>query len=282
MYDYTYYGDYDSASLGGFAALGGGIWLVGTAISILIIVSMWKIFKKAGKQGWESIVPIYNVIVMLEISGLPMWYLVLYIIPIVNIYAMFKTYIELAKKFGKGAGFGVLTVFVPIVGFPVLAFSKCNYEGVTNSSNGNVSNNNFNNNIPNNNVMNNVNPVDNTNVQDVNNMVNNINQMNSVNTMNTNVEQVNNNTMNNVNNDVYSFNSMSDIQTANQNTEQTVNNVNQTMEQGMNNMQANTDINGIVSVTPVMPETNNVNTNTNTDTNSGVNNNQNNNINMFQ
>lgn len=264
MYDYTYYGDYDSASLGGFAALGGGIWLVGTAISILIIVSMWKIFKKAGKQGWESIVPIYNVIVMLEISGLPMWYLVLYIIPFANIYAMFKTYIELAKKFGKGTGFGVLTVFVPIVGFPVLAFSNCSYEGVTNSSNGNVSNNNVNNNIPNNNVMNNVNPVDNTNVQ-------------GVNTINNNVEQVNN-TINNVNNDVYSFNSMSDIQTVNQSTEQNVNNVNQTMEQNMNNTQVNTDINGIVSVTPVMPENNNVNTNINND----VNNNQNNNINMFQ
>lgn len=266
MYDYTYYGDYDSASLGGFAALGGGIWLVGTAISILIIVSMWKIFKKAGKQGWESIVPIYNVIVMLEISGLPMWYLVLYIIPFANIYAMFKTYIELAKKFGKGTGFGVLTVFVPIVGFPVLAFSNCSYEGVTNSSNGNVSNNNVNNNIPNNNVMNNVNPVDNTNVQGVNNMVNDVNQMNNV------------NTMNNVNNDVYSFNSMSDIQTVNQSAEQNINNVNQTMEQNMNNMQANTDINSIVSVTPVMPENNNVNTNINND----VNNNQNNNINMFQ
>lgn len=278
MYDYTYYGDYDSTSLGGFAALGGGFFLVGTILSILIIVSMWKIFKKAGKQGWESIVPIYNVIVMLEISGLPMWYLVLYIIPFANIYAMFKTYIELAKKFGKGTGFGVLTVFVPIVGFPVLAFSKCNYEGVTNSSNGNASNNNFNNNIPNNNVMNNVNPVNNTNVQSVNN----INQMNNVNNMNTNVEQVNNNTMNNVNNDVNSFNSMSDIQTVNQNTEQNVNNVNQTMEQNMNNTQVNTDVNGIVSVTPVMPENNNVNTNINTDTNNDENNNQNNNINMFQ
>lgn len=270
MYDYTYYGDYDSASLGGFAALGGGFFFVGTILSILIIISMWKIFKKAGKQGWESIVPIYNVIVMLEISGLPMWYVVLYIIPFANIYAMFKTYIELAKKFGKGIGFGVLTVFVPIVGFPVLAFSKCNYEGVINSSNGNVSNNNVNNNIPNNNVMNNVNSVNNTNVQGVNN----INQMNNVNNMNNNTEQVNN-TMNNVNNDVYSFNSMSDIQTVNQNTEQNVNNVNQTMEQNMNNTQVNTDINGIVSVTPVMPENNNVNTNINND----VNNNQNN---MFQ
>ena len=281
MYDYTYYGDYDSTSLGGLAALGGGFLLVGAVLSILLIVSMWKIFKKAGKKGWESIVPIYNIIVMLEISGLPMWYVVLYIIPFANIYAIFKTYIELAKKFGKGAGFGVLTVFVPIVGFPVLAFSKCSYEGATNSSNGNVSNNNFNNNIPNNSVMNNVNSVDNTNVQSANNMTNDVNQMNNVNTMNTNTEQVNN-TMNNVNDDVYSFNSMSDIQIVNQNTEQTVSNANQTMEQNMNNMQVNTDINGIVSVTPVLPEINNVNTNTNTDTNSGVNNNQNNNINMFQ
>ena len=279
MYDYTYYGDYGSTSsmFGGLAALGGGVWLIGTAISIFLIVSMWKIFKKAGKQGWESIVPIYNVIVMLEISGLPMWYIVLYIIPFANIYAMFKTYIELAKKFGKGTGFGVLTVFFPYVCFPILGFSNCSYEGVTNSSNGSVSNNN----IPNANVMNNVNSVNNANVnvQSVNNMTNDVNQMNSVNTMNNNVEQVNN-TMNNVNNDVYSFNSMSDIQTVNQNTEQTVNNVNQTMEQNMNNTQVNTDINGIPSVTPIMPENNGVNTNT--DTNNDVNNNQNNNINMFQ
>ena len=282
MYDYTYYGDYGSASslFGGLALFGGAFWFISMGVSILMIIALWKIFTKAGEEGWKAIIPIYNIVVLLKISGLPTWYLILYIIPFANIYAMIKTYIELSKKFGKDSGFGVLTFFFPVICFPILAFSNCSYEVVTNSSNGSVSNINFNNNIPNNNVMNNVNPVNNTNVQGVNNMVNDVNQMNNVNTMNTNVEQVNN-TMNNANNDVYSFNS-SDIQTVNQSTEQNVNNFNQTMEQNMNNTQVNTDINGIVSVTPVMPENNNVNTNINTDTNNGVNNNQNNNINMFQ
>lgn len=131
MYDYTYYGDYgyDSAfSVGEFTIFGTGTLLVGAGISILIFVALWKIFKKAGKKGWEAIIPIYNIIVLLEISGLPTWYLVLYLIPLANIYAIFKNYIELSKKFGKDSGFGVLMVFFPVICMPILAFSNCTYK----------------------------------------------------------------------------------------------------------------------------------------------------------
>lgn len=41
---------------------------------VLYIVSMWKLFKKAGKQGWEAIVPYYNTYVLIEIAGLNWWY----------------------------------------------------------------------------------------------------------------------------------------------------------------------------------------------------------------
>lgn len=80
--------------------------------------------QKAGKPGWASIVPIYNMIVLLEITELPLWYIVLFFIPFANIYALFKIYIELAHKFGKSTGFGVATVFFSIVCLPILAFSK--------------------------------------------------------------------------------------------------------------------------------------------------------------
>jgi hypothetical protein len=40
---------------------------------------MWKVFEKAGKPGWASIIPIYNVIVMLEIVGKPIWWLIMFI-----------------------------------------------------------------------------------------------------------------------------------------------------------------------------------------------------------
>ena len=126
MYDYSYYGDYGydsvkSASI--LAGFGAFTWVISMAISVFTIVCSWKIFKKAGKKGWESIVPIYNVIVELEIVRLPMWYIALIFVPIANIYAMFKINIELAKKFGKSTGFGIgLTLLSPIFR-AILAFS---------------------------------------------------------------------------------------------------------------------------------------------------------------
>ena len=122
MYDYDLY-DY-STELSSTSSIGGFPLFVGGLVSILTIVSLWKIYKKAGKPGWASIIPIYNIIVLLQIADLPLWYLLLLIIPFANIYAVFKIYIELAHKFGKSTGFGVATVFFSIVCFPILAFDK--------------------------------------------------------------------------------------------------------------------------------------------------------------
>lgn len=122
MYDYDLY-DY-SAEVSTTSSIGTFPLILGGLLSLLAIVSLWKIFKKAGKPGWASIVPIYNIIVLLEITGLPLWYIVLFIIPFANIYVIFKVYIELAHKFGKSTGFGVATVFFSIICLPILAFSK--------------------------------------------------------------------------------------------------------------------------------------------------------------
>lgn len=177
MYGYGYdygYADYDTtvSVLGGLAAMMGVISIISLAVSVFMIITLWKIYKKAGKKGWEAIVPIYNIIVLLEIVELPMWYIALFFVPIANIYAMFKIYIELAHKFGKSTGFGVLTVFFSFICLPILAFGKNNvYNG--NNSTSNVNNNNvqqpqF---TPNNNTF--VNPNVNASMQ--NNPINNQN-----------------------------------------------------------------------------------------------------------
>ena len=111
------------------------IGIVSLVLGLLMLISIWKIFKKAGKHGWASIVPIYNFIVLIEVAGLPLWYFILFLIPFVNIYAYFKIHIEIAHKFGKGTGFGVLSVFFPIICLPMLAFGKCKYEGNDNNTN---------------------------------------------------------------------------------------------------------------------------------------------------
>ena len=136
MYDYNYY--YDTGANGAAVGVATGFlifyWIFYLAILVFEIVCMWKIFKKAGKNGWEAIIPIYNIIVLLEITELPMWYIALFFVPFANIYALFKINIELAHKFGKSTGFGVGLVFLSVIFDAILAFSKdCVYNGSTSS-----------------------------------------------------------------------------------------------------------------------------------------------------
>ena len=100
---------------------------------IFLLVCMYKVYKKAGRKGWEALVPIYNIVVLMQIAGLPSWYIVLYFVPIANIYVMFKTYIELAHKFGKSTGFGILLIFFSFVFLPILAFGDATYNGGDNN-----------------------------------------------------------------------------------------------------------------------------------------------------
>ncbi len=107
------------------------IMVIYFAILLLMIVSLWKIFEKAGKPGWAAIIPIYNIIVMLEIVGKPVWWLLLLFIPFVGIVVSIMMVLELAKKFGKGGGFALGLILLPIVFYPILAFGDAKYEGST-------------------------------------------------------------------------------------------------------------------------------------------------------
>lgn len=150
--------NYDLGSSSGTGSLG-GLFLMSGILSLVTIVSQWKVFTKAGKPGWASIVPVYNMIVMIQIADLSLVYLLLFFVPIANIYALFKIYIGIAHKFGKSTGFGVGLIFLTIIFMPMLAFGDAVYEGNSNTSMNNDfnnNNNNFNNNNNNfNNQMNN-------------------------------------------------------------------------------------------------------------------------------
>lgn len=145
MYNYYNYGyDYNAAQVAtGVVGVALGvlifIWIIGIAISVFTIICNWKVFTKANKPGWASIVPIYNFIVLLEIVELPMWYIALLLVPFANIYAVIKIYIELAKKFGKSSAFGVGLILLNPIFMAILAFSKeCVFIGNTTVTNNNV------------------------------------------------------------------------------------------------------------------------------------------------
>lgn len=96
---------------------------------VLMIAGMWKTFAKAGKPGWASIVPIYNLMVLAEIGGKePVWGLLL-MIPIAGIYFGIILFYEVAIRFGKDAGFVAGLILLPFVFWPILGFGAARYRG---------------------------------------------------------------------------------------------------------------------------------------------------------
>jgi hypothetical protein len=77
--DYTYNTSSTLSPEAGAAMAGASLvfMLLYLAVIVVMVASLWKLFTKAGKPGWASIVPIYNNIVLLEIIGRPWWWLLI-------------------------------------------------------------------------------------------------------------------------------------------------------------------------------------------------------------
>lgn len=99
------------------------------ALIVLLIVSQWKIYSKANKPGWACLIPIYNIIVLLEIVGKPLWWLFLFLIPIVNIVFVIWMTNLLSKSFGKSEGFTIGLIFLPFIFIPILGLGDAKYIG---------------------------------------------------------------------------------------------------------------------------------------------------------
>lgn len=99
------------------------------AMVVFMIAAMWKVFQKAGFEGWECIVPVYNGIILCRIAGRPDWWVVLLLVPYVNYVFSIIVAIDVAKKFDKGAGFGVGLALLPFVFYPILGFGDATYLG---------------------------------------------------------------------------------------------------------------------------------------------------------
>ena len=95
---------------------------------VVMFVALWKIFTKAGKPGWGAIVPIYDLYLEFEIAFGNGWLFLLMLVPIVNFVVAIILPFKLAKAFGKGAGFGLGLLFLPIIFHLILAFGSAEYQ----------------------------------------------------------------------------------------------------------------------------------------------------------
>ncbi len=109
-----------------------GFVILSLLLLILMIVSFWIVYEKAGHPGWASIVPFYNAWVWAEIGGKPGWMGLLlcfigfipYVGGIIGLVMTIIISIGVAKTFDRGVAFGIGLWFLPVVFYPILAFSK--------------------------------------------------------------------------------------------------------------------------------------------------------------
>ena len=145
LYGTTTYGNaVGTAAAATTAALIGVIilWIIAGAAAIVTLIALYKLFKKAGKVGYEALIPFHDTFVLFQLAGInPVWILGLVFgaavafIPVLGwiVYPAYCIFIEiwlnirLAKTFGKETGFGVLMAFFPFVMYPILAFGDAKY-----------------------------------------------------------------------------------------------------------------------------------------------------------
>ncbi len=115
---------------GAAGAVGLGIFLlIYLAIIIIVIAGFWKMFTKAGQPGWAAIIPIYNSYIMCKIAGRPGWWVILLLIPYLNLIFWIILMVDLAKSFGKSIAFAVGMILLSFIFIPILGFGDAEYQG---------------------------------------------------------------------------------------------------------------------------------------------------------
>jgi hypothetical protein len=134
--DYTYYTMSDSSTDAGMGGLLVAYLVLAVVLGIPAVAGLWKMFEKAKEPGWAAVVPIYNIVVFLKVVGRPTWWIFFFVLAFIPFLGVVVSIVlglilanDMAKSFGKAAGYTVLLFLVPFVGYPLLGFGKDKYQG---------------------------------------------------------------------------------------------------------------------------------------------------------
>lgn len=112
-----------SSNGGGFAAFG-ILMVIYLALFVVFLIGYWKVFTKLGLPGWMGIIPLVNVYMLFKARGQhePVVWLILSLIPCVNIIAMWFLASDTAELFGKDVGWKIFLFLIPGISHLVLGF----------------------------------------------------------------------------------------------------------------------------------------------------------------
>ena len=71
--------------------------------NLIIFGGTQKLFMLAGISSWKSIIPLYNIIKLLELINRPKWWIILVFIPVINLIMIPVIWVELVKRFNHNS-----------------------------------------------------------------------------------------------------------------------------------------------------------------------------------
>jgi signal peptidase I len=77
------------------------LYLIAALMLISTLAGLFKLFEKAGRRGWEALIPVYSFYVVLKLSGRPVWWLIWLFVPFLNFFVGIAVYISFVKCYGK-------------------------------------------------------------------------------------------------------------------------------------------------------------------------------------
>jgi hypothetical protein len=121
----------ENAAYGMLGALLAAMLVTALVTWAIMAVAGWKIFEKAGVEGWKALIPFYNNYLFLEIGGYNGWLMLLIFVPYVgSLVVAILMALGLAKNFGKSVLFAIFGLLIfSIVGYLMLAFGSDKYLG---------------------------------------------------------------------------------------------------------------------------------------------------------
>ena len=93
-------------------------------------IGLFFVFKKADVAPWKAFVPIYNIVVWIDVCGKNWRWYIYFLIPAVNIFTFLMLVVETAKVFGRHSFWEhTLAVVFPFAYMPYLGLSRLPYLG---------------------------------------------------------------------------------------------------------------------------------------------------------
>lgn len=101
------------------------LMLVGIVFTVIMVIAYWKLFEKAGYEGWRSLIPFYSWWMVIKIAfGEPKWGLfLLTLVPFVNVVVVFYVRYHYAKSYNAENFMAILYIFFEFVIALIMAFS---------------------------------------------------------------------------------------------------------------------------------------------------------------